>query len=126
MSLFSHAPLARRALPLLMVLLLLAGALRADEPRFLTDIADLPLMPELAEIADAGLAFDKPSGRIVEAYAEGRTSRAAVQRFYAESLPQLGWRGMSDTVYRREGEELRLEFLGGDGDLVVRFSLHPL
>jgi hypothetical protein len=58
---------------------------------FIAGIEDLPVMPGLAEIADAGLIFDKPSGRIVEAYAQGEVGEQAVLDFYQETLPQLGW-----------------------------------
>ena len=49
-------------------------------------------MPGLIPIAGSDLVFDKPEGRIVEAQAQGASSRAKVQAFYAASLPQLGWR----------------------------------
>ena len=82
-------------------------------------------MPGLAEVPDAGVVFDKPAGRIVEAYAEGAVARAEVAAFYAATLPQLGWRTRQSNVFLREGERLSLIFLGGDGDLIVRFTLEP-
>ncbi|RMD64712.1 MAG: hypothetical protein D6826_01780 [Alphaproteobacteria bacterium] len=92
---------------------------------YVADIDDLPLMPGLAEVAGAGIVFDKPSGRIVETYAQGALARAEVAAFYAATLPQLGWRPRGGDVYTREGERLSLVFLGVDGDLVVRFTLEP-
>ncbi len=88
-------------------------------------VADLPLMPGLAEVPDAGVVFDKPAGRIVEAYAEGAVSRAAVTAFYIRTLPNLGWRAKAEALFQREGEVLRLGFMGDDGALVVRFTLQP-
>ena len=104
-----------------------AGRAAAAEaaPAYVAGIDDLPLMPGLAEVPDAGVVFDKPSGRIVEAYAEGAVARAAVAAFYAATLPQLGWRARQSNVFLREGERLSLIFLGGDGDLIVRFTLEP-
>lgn len=84
-------------------------------------------MPELSEIPGAGVIFDKPGGRIVEAYAIGRVGRDRVIAFYRRTLPQLGWRADGAERFRREGESLSLEFLGVDqsGDLLLRFSVKP-
>jgi len=101
------------------------GEAVAGEDVFVAGIGDLPLMSGLSEVAGAGIVFDTPAGRIVEAYAEGALERTAVARFYAATLPQLGWRARGDNIYVREGERLGLVFLGGDGDLIVRFTLEP-
>jgi len=105
-------------------LLLAAGAVRAADA-FVTGTEDLPLMPGLAPVAGAGLVFDTPQGRIVEAYAKGSSGREAVLDFYAASLPQLGWQALGRTSYRREGETLRLELYPEGGALTVRFYLSP-
>ena len=96
-----------------------------DHAAYLAAVADLPLMPGLAEVAEAGLVFDQPSGRIVEAYAQGAVSRAAVRAFYLDTLPNLGWRAKAEALFQREGEELRLDVSGDDGALIVRFTLQP-
>jgi hypothetical protein len=103
------------------------GTAQAQSVGFVADVEDLPLMPGLSEIAGAGLVFDKPGGRIVEAYARGALTPEAVLAFYRRSLPQLGWVAAGPTAYHREGERLDLEVLGQDtsGTLVVRFSLGP-
>jgi hypothetical protein len=97
----------------------------ADEAAFVAGVEDLPLMAGLAEVAGAGVVFDKPGGRIVEAYAEGAVSRADVLGFYRQTLPQLGWQTAGETAFKREGERLEIVILGSDGDLVVRFTLQP-
>ncbi len=101
------------------------AALAEEAAAFMAGVADLPLMPGLAEVPDAGVVFDKPAGRIVEAYAEGAVSRAAVTAFYLGTLPNLGWRAKAEALFQREGELLRLGFVGDDGALVVRFTLRP-
>lgn len=101
------------------------AALAEEAAAFMAGVADLPLMPGLAEVPDAGVVFDKPAGRIVEAYAEGAVSRAAVTAFYISTLPNLGWRAKAEALFQREGELLRLGFMGDDGALVVRFTLQP-
>lgn len=102
------------------------GAVRAEgHAAYLAAVADLPLMPGLAEVPGVGLVFDQPSGRIVEAYARGAVSRAAVRAFYLDTLPNLGWRAKAEALFQREGEELRLDISGDDGALIVRFTLQP-
>ena len=113
-------------------MLALAGA-RAGAPAlaqdgsggFIAGIEDLPLMAGLVEDAQAGLVFDKPEGRIVEALARGPLERAAVKAFYAATLAELGWRPSDGGAYTREGEALRITVSGEDGAVTVHFSLMP-
>jgi hypothetical protein len=95
---------------------------------FVSGIEDLPLMPGLAEIDETAMVFDTPGGRIVEALASGPVSRDQVVRFYAATLPQLGWSADGETLFRREGETLELHFSDPSivaGQLAVRFALAP-
>ncbi len=101
------------------------GGASGAKGSFLKGLDDLPLTPGLREIKDAGVVFDKPEGRIVEAYAEGRLSVAKVRSFYAATLPQLGWRAEGAGRYRREGEVLSIGFRATGKGLTVRFSLSP-
>jgi len=112
------------AAALVSVLLWAVTAYPAD--RFVRGIEDLPLMPGLAEAPDAGVVFDTPSGRIVQTEATGQVSRDQVLVFYAETLPQLGWRLLAADLFRREDEVLKIEFddVGVPGT-TVRFALSP-
>lgn len=92
---------------------------------FLSIAEDVPLMPGLAENADAAAVFDKPSGRIASTEAKGAVTANAVRQFYAATLPQLGWTRQDSEQYRRDKEQLRLGFVGRDGALTVRFELAP-
>lgn len=92
---------------------------------FLSIAEDVPLMPGLAENADAATVFDKPSGRIASTEAKGAVTVSQVRQFYASTLPQLGWTRQDTEQYRREKEQLRLGFVGRDGALTVRFELAP-
>ncbi len=93
--------------------------------RFFAGIKDLPVMPGLEQMRDAGVSFDKPEGRIVEVAASGKVSRRDVVEFYRAVLPQLGWRAAGKGRYRREGEHLNLSFSVSGRALTVRFSLRP-
>lgn len=95
---------------------------------FVSAIDDLPLMSGLVEDPDAAMVFDSPTGRIVEAFAQGDLRARDVLAFYAETLPQLGWRPSGAGVFRREREILTVEFPDGERDetpLTVRFALAP-
>lgn len=102
-----------------------AAAQSAQNGNFVAGVEDLPLMPGLSQVEAASTVFDAPTGRIVEAFAAGPVTREQVLAFYAETLPQLGWTAERPDRFRREGEELRLEFLGGEDELTVRFTLAP-
>ena len=106
--------------------LILAAPSRAEDGAgFIAGITDLPIMPGLHEVPEAGVVFDKPAGRIVEAYAEGAVSPADVLDFYGTTLPQLGWDKVADSSFRRDGERLVLKLRKDPGGVVVRFMLSP-
>jgi hypothetical protein len=96
---------------------------------FISGFEDLPLMPGLTQVPDAGTMFDTPSGRVIEAYAKGKVAVGDVAAFYDKTLPHLGWKKVTAHRYRREGEVLDLEISNGQraGDLptTVRFYLAP-
>jgi hypothetical protein len=101
----------------------------ADVGSFISGFEDLPLMPGLTQVPDAGTMFDTPSGRVVEAYAKGKVAVAEVAAFYDKTLPHLGWKKVTARRYRREGEVLDLEISDGQGSddrsTTVRFYLAP-
>lgn len=126
----ARARVPRRLSHALLALALVAVAPLAPRPvlagdGFVAEIPDLPLMPGLTELSDAGVVFDKPSGRIVEAYAQGVVSRDAVQAFYRDSLPQLGWSPATAERFTRDGEALTIEIVEGAQPLTLRFTLRP-
>ena len=111
------------------ILIIFASANAADGVAYLEGIDDVPLMEGLAEDREAGVVFDKPDGRIVEAVAAGKVPLAAVARFYRETLPELGWTlagdGDTDLGFRRDDERLSLTLSTDDGTTVIHFSLAP-
>ncbi|MGE5546895.1 MAG: hypothetical protein ACM33T_08360 [Solirubrobacterales bacterium] len=115
----------RLLLPGLVAVLLAAAPLSAGAEGFLAVYEDLPLAPGLAEVPGTGMAFDTPGGRIVEAYARGTIRAAEIYRFYAATLPQLGWTRESDTVYRREAEILKLGASEDGRAVLVHFTVSP-
>lgn len=107
------------------VLLSPAGAGVAAERAFLAAVEDLPLAPGLVERPAAGLVFDTAEGRIIEAHAEGAVSAGDVEAFYAEALPELGWRRRSRLTFGREGELLELRLTPTGKGVAVQFTLQP-
>lgn len=95
---------------------------------FFQSIDDLPVAPGMTEVADQGLAFDSPGGRIVTAVAQGNsggTGIAAVRAFYRKALPPLGWVAGPTDIYTREGERLTLQYERAGGRTIVRVRLVP-
>lgn len=116
---------ARLASILILALALLDFTARAGGG-FVEGFEDLPLAPGLVSVPEAGIGFDKPTGRIIVAYARGAVTKAAVEDFYSTTLPQLGWTAESGGGgYLREGERLTIEILGPDGAVIVRYSVAP-
>jgi len=97
----------------------------AQAENYVAGIRDLPLMPGLSALPDSGVVFDKPGGRIVEAFAEGSATPQSVIDFYDETLPQLGWQREAPGAYLREGERLTLAFSQEAGKITVHFRLLP-
>ncbi len=95
------------------------------ESAFVIGIEDMPLMAGLIEDEEASLVFDKPDGRLVEAYAFGRLGADEVSEFYRTTLPALGWRHVDNLAFLREGEMLRIHLVAGEDGLTVRFVLSP-
>lgn len=109
-----------------LMLALAVGPMAAGADDFFGMLEDVPVMDGLAPVEDAGIAFDAPAGRIVEAYAIGDVTRQAVLEFYSETLPQLGWQPGAGETFLREGETLSIDFFGPDGELTVRFTVAPV
>jgi hypothetical protein len=126
--------LFRNAVVLLALVAALAGGWARAAETFVPGVDDLPLMPGLSAMAGQSVVFDAPGGRVIEAWAEGAVSQAAVLSFYGSTLPQLGWTPAAPDFFRRDGETLRLDFpVAGNrtaepvaaGALLVRFYLSP-
>ena len=93
---------------------------------FVYGFEDLPLMSALSQVPGNSVLFDTQQGRIVQATAIGAVSPSEVTKFYAETLPQLGWSVVSAQEFKREGEVLMLEFTPLDSGLEVRFLVEPV
>ena len=85
-------------------------------------------MPGLSEDVDRALSFDTANGRIAEITALGPVEAGAVIDYYAQTLPQLGWKLDTLDRYMREDEVLNIDVAKVKGDnvqVVVHFRLSP-
>jgi len=108
-------------------LLLLRPVLVTAAGSFLAGIEDVPVPPGFAENPSAGMVFDSPTGRIIEAVASGNSlNREQLLAFYAQTLPQLGWTRIGDSEFRSDSETLRITIeQGKPGSLIVHYNLTP-
>ena len=96
------------------------------EQYFFSVIEDLPVMPQLVEDLNAAMTFESSAGRVAEVVAKGLASSQAIDTYYKQSLPQLGWQPQANNVYRRGNELLGIEVKAGLGGAVkVLFHLGP-
>ena len=102
-----------------------AVAQQTQGEAYVEGIPDLPLMPGLTAVPESGLVFDKPAGRIVQAFAEGSMTMQSVIAFYDKTLPQLGWQRDGAGAYLREGERLKLDLSQDARGVTVQFQLFP-
>ncbi len=99
----------------------------AKAPLFFEALYDVPVMPGLEELKDQAMLFDKPDGRIASVMAASKNLNATeITRFYAESLPQLGWRKTAENQYVRGSDSLKMEVSKKPPLTVVHFTLSPV
>lgn len=121
------ARIAARASAALFAVLLAGCAGTAAAP-FFAGIDDLPLMPGLSEQPGERSSFGTAEGRIEARGAAGPARAADVLRFYADTLPQLGWQPAGDGGYARGAERLRLDLAPAPEDpglLLLRILITP-
>ena len=95
-------------------------------PQFFTAIQDVPLMPGMQELEDQTLTFDKPEGRIIESVAVIKSApQTAVQKFYQDTLPQLGWTRIAENSFIRDDEHLYMNFETMDRQNFLKIMVKP-
>lgn len=88
---------------------------------FIDGFEDIPMPAGMHQMPNDNLSFGNEESRLVEAYLTGgKSSFKAIEEFYLDTLPQLGWhfRGKAGNSlsFDRDGERLD----------VVRESVLPL
>lgn len=88
---------------------------------FIEGLEDVPLAPGLTQVQQDNISFGNEESRLIEVYLTStKIGFAKVERFYKETLPQMGWiyQGKRDNTltFYREGEMID----------IVRESVKPL
>ncbi len=114
------------ALALCGLILALSPACAAEQA-YLSTMEDVPLLPGFSEVAEEGMVFDQPEGRIVVAVARGASAGDEGVAAYRTLLPALGWVPEGENlVFIREGERLSIEAMpDGDEGILAVFTLSP-
>lgn len=76
---------------------------------FIEGLEDVPLLNGLQQVQKDNISFGNEESRLVEAYlTSSKMGFAKVEKFYTETLPQLGWtyQGKRDNTltFYRDGE----------------------
>jgi hypothetical protein len=106
-------------------LFLLINLPAAAETGYSSVIEDLPLMTGMVERPEDTVVFDKPAGRIIEINATAVAMPEAIEKFYDETLPPLGWKTAGPLKFIRENETLKISIEQMEGGSLVHFSLTP-
>ena len=78
---------------------------------FIEGLEDVPLLKGMVQVQKDNISFGNEESRLVEAYlTSSKMGFAKVEKFYTETLPQLGWtyQGKRDDTlsFYRDGEVL--------------------
>ena len=98
----------------------------AQATPFFEALYDVPVMNGLEEIKDQAMLFDKPDGRIASVVAVSeRLDNKAVTDFYAQTLPELGWKKTAPNQYVRGKDHLALSVVRKGSLTIAHFALSP-
>jgi len=99
---------------------------QSTEQILFMNLNDIPLMPGLEELPDHTLIFDKPGGRIIEsAMVAQNINRDAIELFYNQTLPQLGWVRINQNAFIRRNEKLHLSIEEEEKYSVLFLRIEP-
>ncbi len=110
------------------LLLLLGYSLGANAVSFIEGLEDIPIMDDMRQVQDDSIAFGNEESRLVEVYLEGNDLEfGSVAKFYADTLPQMGWKRQPDAyenslVFFRDGEQIEVA-KEGEKPLLVRITV---
>ncbi len=88
---------------------------------------DIPLAKDFIADLNTLLFFDNPAGRIIEiyAYTPADDQHEEALKFYRDTLPQLGWRQVSENQFERSQELLSIDVLMTAPQTLLRFTMKP-
>lgn len=80
---------------------------------FIEGLEDVPIMKGMTQVQNDGISFGNEESRFVEAYlTTSKSGFKAVEKFYKDTLPQLGWtyqgKRENTLIFYRESEVLEI------------------
>ncbi len=116
---------------LIISLLLISGCGSAlqqhlQAQKYVPGTEDLPVYDGFQPSDTKNLIYDSTDGRIIDAsYSSQNVNIVEVKAFYAETLPQLGWRKNKSSEYRRDGESLKINVTTKNNITYLKFTIRP-
>lgn len=97
---------------------------------FVQGSEDIPLLVGMEKIFDGALGFDSASGSIIASSYSTNLEQKQIKIFYLKTLPEMGWNIAQNTEnsikFKREKEDLEIEFAEEEKMQVVRFFISSL
>ena len=88
---------------------------------FIEGLEDVPLLGGLEQVQKDNISFGNEESRLVEAYfTSNKIGFAKVEKFYKETLPQLGW------TYQGKRDDTLTFYRDGEAIDIARESIKPL
>lgn len=97
---------------------------------FVSGSEDIPLLVGMQKFSDGALGFDSAVGSIISSSYSSNLDKNEVKIFYLKTLPQMGWSVVRNSIdsakFKRDKEDLEIEFAEENGAKVVRFFYSSL
>ena len=90
---------------------------------FIPGTEDIPLMENLAMDENETISFDTPAGQIMQVQAKTNLSPKAVQTFYENTLPAIGWQKNGPNSYHRGQDKMTLSTKTTGTTTIVKFQM---
>lgn len=104
---------------------LIAGSLVALQVRaqsFFPQTEDIPQMPGLSQVEEVA-NFDSPQERLLILTAMSTKSISETEKYYHQTLKNLGWKAVQKNLYKRQNDSLQLDLSAPKGKTFIQFTL---
>lgn len=103
------------------VLVAMTAGISAAGAAFIEGLEDVPLLSGMKQVQKDNISFGNEQSRLVEAYlTSSKIGFAKVEKFYKETLPQLGW------TYQGKRDDTLTFYRDGEAIDIARESIKPL
>lgn len=103
------------------VLAAMTAGISAAGAAFIEGLEDVPLLSGMKQVQKDNISFGNEQSRLVEAYlTSSKIGFAKVEKFYKETLPQLGW------TYQGKRDDTLTFYRDGEAIDIARESINPL